>query len=218
MSVKVMSAVWERDDLDASERLVMLSLADHADDEGVCYPSIARLCKRTSIKERAVQSAIKRLCERGFLTIQRGAGRNGTNLFIVNATPALNAPPQQMHPRIKCATPPQQMRPTPAANAPKPSRTINEPSKSNTGEAVAVLAEVVGQDLAQAFVAHRKAGKSPLTTHAAQLIAKKLSAFPDPAAAIETSIINGWKGVFAERSTAAVAPRIRAQLPKEATQ
>lgn len=217
-----MSAVWEREDLDASERLVMLSLADHADDEGVCYPSIARLCKRTSIKERAVQLAIKRLCERGFLTIHRGAGRNGTNLFIVKANPAANAPPQQMHPAADAPLPPQIMRPTPAANAPKPSRTINEPSNKNTGEAVAILAEFVGEDLAKAFVAHRKAGKSPLTEYAAKLIAKKLAGFPDPAAAIETSIMNGWKSVFAERPPPAsqppAIPRIRAQLPKEATQ
>ncbi|HRO13303.1 helix-turn-helix domain-containing protein [Amaricoccus sp.] len=43
MSIKLMSAVWERLELDPYERLVSLSLADHADDDGLCYPSVARL-------------------------------------------------------------------------------------------------------------------------------------------------------------------------------
>jgi hypothetical protein len=86
MSVKVMSAVWEREDMDASERLVMLSLADHADDEGVCYPSIARLCKRTSLTNRTVQMAVKRLEARGLIYVEPNAGRNGTNMFYLFAS------------------------------------------------------------------------------------------------------------------------------------
>ena len=63
MSIRVMSAVWESTTLDPFERLVLLSLADHADDEGHCYPSIARLCRRTGMKERGVQNVIRRLEE-----------------------------------------------------------------------------------------------------------------------------------------------------------
>lgn len=218
MSVKVMSAVFESKTLGPTERLIMLALADHCDDAGRCYPSNARLCERTGLSERAVRTNIRALEDAGYLTVQIGVGQGGANVYHVRPDGGQQMPPAANAPGSKCRTGGQQVPPDGAADAPKPSLTIKEPSKSNTGEAVAVLAEVVGQDLAQAFVAHRKAGKSPLTTHAAQLIAKKLSAFPDPAAAIETSIINGWKGVFAERSTAAVAPRIRAQLPKEATQ
>lgn len=219
-----MSAVWDRKDLDPSERLVMLSLADHADDDGYCYPSIKRLCERSSLSERTVQSTIKKLVGRGFLTVNYGAGRNGTNVFIISATPANLAPPQISHPaadapRKSRTTPPQISHLPPATVAPKPSRTIKEPSDNNTGEAVACLAEVVGEDLAKAFVAHRKASKSPLTVGASQLIAKKLAGFADPAAAIETSIMNGWKGVFPERPPPAAAaptvPRIRAQLPQQ---
>lgn len=134
MSVKVMSAIWERKDLDASERLLLLSLADHADDEGYCYPSIKRLCERTSLAERTVQGTIKKLVLRGFLTVRYGQGRNGTNAFIVNTTPAADAPPQNLHPaadapRKICATPPQNLRHPPAAAAPKPSLNHQEPSE-----------------------------------------------------------------------------------------
>lgn len=112
MSVRVMSLVWDRKDLDSTERLVLLSLADHSDDEGTCYPSMRRLCERTSMGERAIQGAIKRLVERGFLAVSYNAGKAGTNVFAITMPPAANAPPQQMryppaanapYPRSKCA-------------------------------------------------------------------------------------------------------------------
>ena len=81
-----MSVVWERQDLDPYERLVMLSLADHADDDGHCYPSIARLCQRTGMKERGVQTVVKRLAARGLIVIEANAGRRGANLYTVRAT------------------------------------------------------------------------------------------------------------------------------------
>jgi hypothetical protein len=113
MSIRVMSLVWENETLDPYERLVMLSLADHSNDEGMCYPSIRRLCARTGMKERGVQNVVKRLTEAGYITVEMNKGRAGSNLYRVNATPATNAPQQEMHP---------------ASDAPKPLRTIKEPS------------------------------------------------------------------------------------------
>lgn len=122
MSVKVMSQVWERDDLDPYEKLVLLSLADHANDEGICYPSIGRLEKRTGMKERGLQNVIKRLVEKGFLHREMNAGRKGSNLYQVTEPPAPDAPriectpaPDAPNPRIECAS-------TPAPDAPEPSK------------------------------------------------------------------------------------------------
>ncbi len=102
-----MSAVFESKTLPATARLVMLALADHADDEGRCYPSIRRLCERTGLTERSVQNSVKYLCENGYLTVSMNAGPKGVNLYTVTATPAGNAPPQEMHlyPRISCGNP-----------------------------------------------------------------------------------------------------------------
>lgn len=131
MSYNLVRAVWERKDLDASERLVLLSLADHADEDGFCYPSVKRLCERTSLAERTVQGTIKKLVGRGLVSVRYGQGRNGTNAFVVNATPAEDAPPQDLHPaanapRKICARPPQMLRHPPAADAPKPSLNQHE--------------------------------------------------------------------------------------------
>ncbi len=48
MSILIMTEVWAEAQVKPHELLVLLCLADHADDYGdSCYPSIARLAKRT---------------------------------------------------------------------------------------------------------------------------------------------------------------------------
>lgn len=91
-----MSLVWHDESLGATDKIVMLSLADHADDEGYCYPSIARLTRRTGLTARTVQNVTKRLQETGRLSIELNAGRSGSNLYRVTPSPAANAP------RSKC--------------------------------------------------------------------------------------------------------------------
>lgn len=156
MSYDLVRIVWDRKDLDASERLVMLSLADHADDHGYSYPSIKRLCERTSLAERTVQGTIKKLVGRGLLSVRYGEGRNGTNAFIINAAPAADAPPQDLRPaadapRNKCTTPPQILHLPPAADAPKPTRTIIEPTEVISSDEEIVIVAV--DDVAEAVAA-----------------------------------------------------------------
>lgn len=137
MSVKIMSQVWEDEGIGPTDRLILLSLADHANDEGVCYPSVARLVRRTGLSERAVQTAIRRLEEAGRLKIERGSGPKGCNVFTV-CTPAADAPPQQMHPaadaptpRSSCGEPPQELHPNrqePSGNRQKTDHPSDDPS------------------------------------------------------------------------------------------
>lgn len=130
MSVRLMSAVFESD-LPATDRMVMLSLADHANDDGLCYPSIGRLTRRTGLGERTIQEAIRRLEKSGLLDVQKNGGPKGVNVYIINIEP-----PQQPHPRSSrtpaddCVTPRSSRTPTPAAAAPKPSRNHKEPRAS----------------------------------------------------------------------------------------
>lgn len=100
MSVRIMSQVFESDTLEATPRLIMLALADHADDAGRCYPSIPRLCQRTGLKERAVQTNIRKLEAAGYLRIIPGQGPKGCNVYFVIPTPAPNAPRTRCTPRI----------------------------------------------------------------------------------------------------------------------
>ena len=87
MSVKIMSAVFESETLGPTERLIMLALADHADDDGRCYPSIGRLCRRTGLKDRSIQNNLKSLSDQGYIQVVHNAGKAGANLYFVSARP-----------------------------------------------------------------------------------------------------------------------------------
>lgn len=130
-----MSAIFESKSLGPTERLVMLALADHADDDGRCYPSIPRLCQRTGLSERAVQTNTRKLTEQGYIRVVEGGGKGKSNLYFLSSNPAAGAPfetpnPAAYAPRSRC-TPaadapqtPHLLRSNPAADAPEPSLTI----------------------------------------------------------------------------------------------
>ncbi len=57
MSTIVMAACWPLE-MPPIPKGVLISLADQANDDGVCWPSIGTIAKRTCYSERAVQEAI----------------------------------------------------------------------------------------------------------------------------------------------------------------
>lgn len=135
MSVRLMAAVFESETLGPTERLIMLALADHADDKGRCYPSIERLCQRTGLSQRAIQTNIRKLTESGYIVVQHGGGKGRANVYLVRANPATDAgygnenpaPDAGYKPRTKCRVSgqtPHLLRSNPAADAPQPSGTI----------------------------------------------------------------------------------------------
>ncbi|WP_246228451.1 helix-turn-helix domain-containing protein [Pseudomonas nitroreducens] len=101
MSTIIMSACWPLQGLTPAQKAVLISLADNANDEGVCWPSVAKIAERTCLFERAVQQAIKVLKERKALIIEARQGRS--TMFTV--TPAAFAPPKEMPPRRSCTHP-----------------------------------------------------------------------------------------------------------------
>lgn len=56
------------------------------------------------------------------------------------------------------------------------------------------LSEVLDSDHAQAVIDHRQRIRKPLTPHAAKLLASKFAQCPDPNAAADAMIANGWQG------------------------
>ncbi|MFU5867462.1 helix-turn-helix domain-containing protein [Pseudomonas aeruginosa] len=90
-----------------AQKAVLISLADQANDQGVCWPAVDSIAMRCCLSKRAVQQAIKWLRGAGIVSVEERQGRS----TMYSVTPAAYAPQQQMHPRSKC---------TPAANAPTP--------------------------------------------------------------------------------------------------
>lgn len=85
MSIKLMSKAWELD-LSQGEKLVLLALCDHANDDGVCYPSQAFLASKCSMSYRSVINQIKRLESCGILMSERRqkAGSRQSNSYTIN--------------------------------------------------------------------------------------------------------------------------------------
>jgi hypothetical protein len=84
MSIKLMSQVWEEADLGGSELLVLLALADHANDNGVCWPSVPRLAARARLSERQTQRVLQKLHADGYFEIvSKGDGRGHSTLYRV---------------------------------------------------------------------------------------------------------------------------------------
>lgn len=124
MSIAVMTAVWSLD-LPDSQKIVLLALADCANDEGLCWPSMATLTKKCSKGERTIQGVIKQLVEAGHLSRFEVVGKGCK---------------YQVHPRTGCApaksAPPQGTTQTPAEAADKPSRTIIKKPKGKSAHEI----------------------------------------------------------------------------------
>lgn len=187
MSVRVMSLVWQLD-LPDSQKIVLLALADSANDEGHCWPSMASLTRKCSKGERTIQGVIKELVTAGHLTRQEVPGK-GCNYYI--------------HPRSDCApaisAPPQGTTKTPAAAADKPSGTINKGSGKRTREKTA-FPDWLPLDEWRGFVAMRITIKKPLTDRAIAGVLAELerlrTAGNDPGKVLDQSTRRCWRDVY----------------------
>lgn len=84
MSVKLMSIAWDMS-LPMGQKMLLLALCDHANDEGVCYPSQERLAAKCSMALRTVVSHCKWLEQRGILRKERrqNTQRRKTDLYYI---------------------------------------------------------------------------------------------------------------------------------------
>lgn len=70
MSTIIMTACWPLQ-MPSSQKSVLISLADNANDEGVCWPSVERIVERTCLTDRTVQKCLKWLEERAVISRQK---------------------------------------------------------------------------------------------------------------------------------------------------
>ncbi|MDP9356584.1 MAG: helix-turn-helix domain-containing protein [Chloroflexota bacterium] len=84
MSIRQTELVWSQDGLSQRERLMLLALADHADEDGgSIFPSVARLAWKTGYSERSVQRILRDLEGRGLLAVEgdKKGGRHRTTRY-----------------------------------------------------------------------------------------------------------------------------------------
>jgi hypothetical protein len=83
MSIKVMTYVWQYSKAKSGDLLVQLALADFSNDEGVAFPAIQTLGRKTRLSLRQVKRVLGRLQRLGELTILRKQGPHGVNVYKV---------------------------------------------------------------------------------------------------------------------------------------
>lgn len=129
MSVRTMAAVWERSQHSGTHLLMLLAIADFADDEGRAYPSVPTLAKKCRMRERNAQYILAELVGSGELSTQRGKGPRGSNVYRIKLASLgvqHSAPMQQSAPLQGVAPHPcNGVHLTPATHC---TQTINEPS------------------------------------------------------------------------------------------
>lgn len=84
MSVKLMAKAWELN-LSQGEKLVLLTLCDHANDDGICYPSQEYLAQKCSMSPRSLIDQINKLKKYGILTVERRQKSGGrlVNVYTI---------------------------------------------------------------------------------------------------------------------------------------
>ncbi|WP_258196925.1 helix-turn-helix domain-containing protein [Pseudomonas entomophila] len=76
MSTIIMTACWPLQSMSPAQKAVLISLADNANDDGVCWPSVSRIAQRTCLSERAVRTALRWLEQAKILTAHQRSGRS----------------------------------------------------------------------------------------------------------------------------------------------
>lgn len=132
MSIKIMQEVWEHAPGGQGTLLVLLALADSADEKSrECWPAVSTLADRARLKPRQVQNCLRALEDDGVLHVEPNAGRSGTNLYRIKPVSEWGGA-KIAGGALECRGGVQPSAPGGVQpSAPEPSyRTVNEPSDS----------------------------------------------------------------------------------------
>jgi hypothetical protein len=77
VSTIIMSACWPLQ-MASVRKFVLLSLADQANDDGVCWPRVETISKRTCASPRSVQRALRWLELSGVVQVTKRLRENGS--------------------------------------------------------------------------------------------------------------------------------------------
>jgi DNA-binding transcriptional MocR family regulator len=77
MSVRVSTWAWKQP-IGGSVKLVLLALADQANDAGSCWPAQSTLAAKCGVSERTLQTHLAALQAAGYLARERRHRSNGT--------------------------------------------------------------------------------------------------------------------------------------------
>lgn len=102
MSAKYTFAVYETIIGSATQKLILLKLADNANDDGVCWPGMEYLSKHCELSKSAILRNLKALEEKGFIQVKRRKSpdnkTNYSNVYKLTLPSVSQLPPSSSQP------------------------------------------------------------------------------------------------------------------------
>ena len=104
MSIKAMNWAWEQK-LPPSSKLILMAIADAADEEGDCWPKVKTIAKKCGVSDRTVQRVLKEFIANGLISVtprfsqDRRQVSNNYRLNPQNSYPDNLSPPLAPHSR-----------------------------------------------------------------------------------------------------------------------
>jgi hypothetical protein len=125
MSVRTMARVWEFSKNKGNDLLMLLAIADFADDDGRAYPSVSTLAEKCRMKPRNASAILSALRASGELDVRMNEGPRGANMYRI----VLSAQPMQIHAGVQKRAGVHESAPPPAETCVKPLQdSADEPS------------------------------------------------------------------------------------------
>lgn len=178
------------------------------EEDGPVEYHVRRLATYCGMREATFEKVVEKLVDLGKMSIGNGMlsnaraeaeiSKRANGLEIASRAGKASAEKRQQNQRTE-ATPVQRaFNHTDTEEEKKEREPIGSPKKSDAVLVREYLAEVVGPEVAEAFIAHRHKLRKPMTPRAAKMIADKLRKAADPKACADLSILKGWQDVFPE--------------------
>ena len=114
MSIDATTWAWKQRGLTPAQKLLLLSLADRAEEDHTCWPSLRRLAADTGLTDRGIQKILAELETRGLIRRDMRAGKSTVYTLIGvtsredmprSATPEPSSPPNTVRPERRSPTP-----------------------------------------------------------------------------------------------------------------
>lgn len=192
MSNEALTAVAKMNIRPSGRKFVAMALADYADEQWSCFPSVAQLAEYTSQGEKTVRDHLDGLVEIGFLTRTRHRKEDGTlgryRYFIQRQfSPVADFARGEKHPKPAANFAAHNPHIEPPIDTPDAREDLPDTAEAN-------LATVLDKQRVKAVIDHRRKMRKPLTPYAAKMLARRFDAYGNAAEAADAMIANGWQG------------------------
>lgn len=88
-----MTRVWSSEEpTEANERLLLLAIADAANEEGICWPSVKALARKCGVQPHTARKNLARLVEQGFIERVERPGRSNVYRLRIPAPEDTRSP------------------------------------------------------------------------------------------------------------------------------